>query len=70
MIFVKLVMSFLVVMAALMPTWFWLAIKDITNPEGFWQTFVLLGVGMWFLGGFQIVFLIIAAGFVLVIVKG
>jgi hypothetical protein len=43
---------------ALIPTWIFLGVKSFANPEGFWQNIVLLGVGVWVLGGIQMVFVI------------
>jgi len=42
------------------PTYFFLFLRSVLNPEGFWQKFLVYGVGMWFIGGLQLVLLIIA----------
>jgi hypothetical protein len=42
------------------PIYFFIFIKSILNPEGFWQKFLVYGVGIWFIGGLQIVLFIIA----------
>jgi uncharacterized membrane protein len=42
------------------PTYFFLFIKSILNPEGFWQKFLVYGLGIWFVGGLQFILLIIA----------
>ena len=42
------------------PTYFLLFLKGILSPEGFWQKFLVYGVGIWFIGGLQLVLLIIA----------
>jgi hypothetical protein len=36
------------------PLWVYLAARWLLAPQGFWQEFFLLGVGMWILGTFQI----------------
>ncbi len=42
------------------PTYFFLFLKSMLSPEGFWQKFLVYGVGIWFLGGLQFVLLIVA----------
>ncbi|OGM98454.1 MAG: hypothetical protein A2915_00625 [Candidatus Yanofskybacteria bacterium RIFCSPLOWO2_01_FULL_41_34] len=44
---------------ALIPVWIFLGARSFTNPEGFWQNIVLLGVGFWVLGGAQVVFAVV-----------
>lgn len=39
---------------ALIPLWIWLAVRWLLAPEGFWQNFVLFGVGLWLLGAIQL----------------
>lgn len=39
---------------ALIPLWIWLVARWMLNPEGFWQNFVLFGVGVWLLGAVQL----------------
>lgn len=36
------------------PTWLYLGTKYALQPEGFWQNLLVLGVGVWFLGAFQV----------------
>ncbi len=55
--FEKLFLSLIVIAAMLIPTWIYLFARWVTNPEGFWQNFILLGAGVWFLGFFQLVLL-------------
>ena len=50
---------------ALLPTWIYLLVKHFLSPEGFWQNAFLLGISVWFLGGLQIVILILWSIFVL-----
>jgi hypothetical protein len=50
----------LILAVCLWPAWLWLALRAMLNPEGFWQKLVMVGLGLWFLGIIQIVFLVIA----------
>jgi len=43
----------------LSPTWFFLIVRYLMSPEGFWQNLVLFGVAGWFLGGIQFIFVIL-----------
>ncbi len=54
---------------ALLPTWVYLLIQHIANPQGFWQHLVMVGLGLWVLGGIQFVLLLLWIGgsFILVI---
>lgn len=56
----KVCLSFVIVTIALLPTWFWLFLKNALNPEGFWQNFMIYGLGIYFLGALQIGLLVIA----------
>ncbi len=46
---------------ALIPLWTYLLVRNSLDPQTFWQKFLVLGVGVYLLGGLQIVFLIIWA---------
>jgi hypothetical protein len=39
---------------ALIPTWLYLIVRFLLNPEGFWQEFFLLGLGLYVLGTIQL----------------
>lgn len=43
---------------ALIPTWLYLGARFVFSPNGFFQEVFLFGVGLWFLGGLQFIFLI------------
>lgn len=43
---------------AILPTLFWFFVKSVLAPDGFWQQFAVYGLGLFFLGGLQIVMLI------------
>jgi len=49
------------------PVGVFLLVKHCLAPEGFWQKFVTYGLGVYFLGGLQIVFWIIGMLFALYI---
>lgn len=44
---------------AFIPTWFFLFIKTILAPVGFWQNFIVYGVGIYVLGSAQIIFILL-----------
>jgi len=54
----NLVLSIISLAVALVPVWFFMLIKYLLAPQGFWQNLVLYGLGFWFLAAFQIFFLI------------
>ncbi len=56
---VGILLSIGAVIIALIPFWFYLLMRFALSPTGFWQNFFLLGLGIWLLGGIQILFLII-----------
>ncbi|MBI2052515.1 MAG: hypothetical protein HYT38_02450 [Candidatus Sungbacteria bacterium] len=60
-------LSVLVAAVAAIPIWVYLAARHFLSPEGFWQEFFLLGIGLWLLWGAQ-VFFAIAGLFVLMII--
>jgi hypothetical protein len=55
----KTIISAVVLVLASLPTDFFLLIKSLLNPAGFWEQFVVYGVGIYVLGGLQLVFLIL-----------
>jgi len=56
--FNKIVVIVILLIACLSPTWIWLAATYIFSPIGFWQNFVMLGLGVYVLGGLQILLLV------------
>ena len=58
---IKLGISSLATLVALIPFWIFLGIKAVASPEGFWQNTVLLGIGVYFLGGIQFFLLALLA---------
>lgn len=55
-VFSKLVLLVLVVILSLLPLIFYVFAKDLLYPAGFWQSFILRGDGIWFVGMFQLFF--------------
>ncbi len=63
----KAVISCLVFVLSLIPTWLFLLLEHFAQPNGFWQKLVLLGFGIYFLGIIQIVLLIEAVVIIIII---
>lgn len=61
--------SALATVVMLIPFWIWLGTWYLAVPEGFWQKAFLLGIGVWFLGAFQLIFLIFLVALLFVIWK-
>ncbi len=59
--FGRVVFTLVVIALALIPTWFFLFLRSIANPTGFWQNIVTFGLGIWLLGGLQLIFLVVGA---------
>lgn len=59
-VLIRLLLGIATIAVALTPTWGFLFVRASVSPEGFWQTFALYGAGLFFLGGIQVVFLIVA----------
>lgn len=56
---VRFVLSLIVTAVCAWPVLLYVAADKVLDPSGFWQNFLLLGVGLWFLFGSQIVFLVL-----------
>lgn len=56
---VGILMLIIVLALCLIPTWVFIIGRYLLAPEGFWQKFAVYGVGVWFLGGFQVFGLVI-----------
>lgn len=54
----RLLLTAVGIAVAGIPTWLYLIARNLLNPEGFWQNLVILGAGLYVLGGFQIFFAI------------
>jgi len=54
----KLTISIAGLIGCLFPLWIYMAFQYILSPQGFWQSFVLIGVATWLLGGFQVILLV------------
>lgn len=55
----KLIVTVVVTVVCYFPAELYYSFKLLLKPQGFWQNFVLLGVGLWFLGAIQVVLLIV-----------
>ena len=58
--FYNWVATLVVALVALAPTWFWIIARWLMEPEGFWQNFILFGVGLWLMGFVQLVLIVVA----------
>ena len=58
-VFSKLMKTFVWTGIFFVPTWIFLLIRMLMSPEGYWQELALGIVGLWVLGGFQLLALII-----------
>ncbi len=56
----RIIFTIICLALAGIPTYFFFFLKNVLSPERFWQKFVVYGVGIWFLGVWQIVFLVLA----------
>lgn len=54
----KIIFSVGATVMALIPLWIYLLAKWAFASEGFWQNFILFGLGAWLLGGFQLILVI------------
>ncbi len=57
--FQRFLWSLLVLVVALIPTWLYLGIRFLMEPDGFWQEMAVAGCGLLFLGGVQFILAII-----------
>ena len=46
-------------LVTLIPLWIYLLMNFFLQPTGFWERMVLIGVGTYFLGGTQIILLVV-----------
>lgn len=64
---VKMFLSLCATAVLLIPFWIWLSAWLMTAPEGFWQKAFIVGIGAWFLGGLQFLFLGVLIGVLVLI---
>lgn len=50
----KLGIQAVILIIGFIPIWIMLTVFAVAKPEGFWETFAVLGIFAWFLGGFQV----------------
>lgn len=63
----SLLLSGIALFFCLFPTWIWLTAWYFSAPDGFWQKMLLVGIGLWFLGGLQFILAIVLAAALLLI---
>ncbi|PIP17949.1 MAG: hypothetical protein COX43_01455 [Parcubacteria group bacterium CG23_combo_of_CG06-09_8_20_14_all_35_9] len=65
---IKLIVGIVVTVICFVPVEFYIAAKFLLNPQGFWQNFALLGIGIYVAGGAQILLFIIWVMLVIAII--
>lgn len=55
----RLFWSSIIIILAFIPTWLFIGGRSLFNPTGFFQEFFILGIGIWFLGGIQLILAIL-----------
>ncbi len=63
----KLVLTAAGIAVAGIPTWFYLAASSMLSPEGFWQKLVVFGLGLYVLGGIQLILVIVLIAWLLAV---
>ncbi len=58
-IIVQFLLSLLATFVCAIPTLLFLGAQSFLSPEGFFQNFLILGIGVWFLRGIQIILFIV-----------
>lgn len=53
-IIIRIGLSLVATVFAPIPVWLFLGMRSMLSPEGFLQNFFVFGLGVWFLGGLQI----------------
>jgi hypothetical protein len=61
-ILVKLLLSTLATVIALIPLWIYWGSYHFLSPEGFWQKLLVFGFGVYILGAIQLMFLVFLIG--------
>ncbi len=54
----RILFSFLGLVVAFIPLWLYFVARAVLTPKGFWQNFLLLGAGFYFLGIIQVILLV------------
>ncbi len=66
-VIIKFLLTVLALMVSSIPLWMYMGGRSLVSPEGFLQEFFVFGIGLWFLGGAQVV-LWVFAGIVLLLI--
>lgn len=64
----KLFIAAVTLVVVLGPVWFYLSVRLLMSPVGFWQNFVLLGAGLYFLGFVQLILIVLWVAFILAVI--
>lgn len=62
--------TLIILVVAFIPTWIWLASRTFMSPTGFWQELALAGCSMFFLGGLQLILLVVGLAFIVQVWDG
>jgi len=49
----------LIALVSLIPLWLYLGARNLIDPQGFLAEFFVFGVGIWLLGGMQLVLIVV-----------
>lgn len=66
--FALTIASIIILVFALIPSWFFLGIRFLIGPEGFWQEFALFAISMIVIGWLQAIMLIIGCYLIFLII--
>lgn len=57
--FFNLIYTVLIALVCLVPVWLYLGARNVLDPQSFLGEFFVFGVGVWLLGGMQIILALI-----------
>jgi len=56
---IKIGFALLTIGLTFIPTWIYLLTRTLFQPEGFWQELILMGLGLYFLMGIQLILIVV-----------
>lgn len=62
---IKFALSIAIAFVAFIPTWMFIGFRSLLSPQGFFQEFFVLGVGLYLFGAVQIFMAIV--GFIFIV---
>ena len=65
----RLLWSLIATIICFIPLWMFLGVKLLLKPTGFWQSFVIYGAGIYFLGFIQLLLIVALSVLILLIWK-